>query len=55
VRADSAVECRTLAYASLDALADADPILHAKLLRNILRVVVGTLRGVNAEVEHLAR
>jgi glutaminase len=55
VCADSAVVCRTLAYARLDALADSDPILHGKLLRNILRVVVGTLRGVNAEVEHLAR
>jgi glutaminase len=55
VRADSEVECRTLAYGSLDALADSDPILHGKLLRNILRVVVGTLRRVNAEVEHLAR
>jgi glutaminase len=55
VRADSEVECRTLAYATLDALADRDPILHGKLLRNILRVVVGTLRVVNAEVEHLVR
>jgi glutaminase len=55
VCADSEVECCTLAYGSLDGLADSDPILHGKLLRNILRVVVATLRRVNAEVEHLAR
>jgi glutaminase len=55
VCADSEVECHTLAYERLDALADSDPILHGKLLRNMLRVVVGTLRRVNAEVEHLAR
>jgi glutaminase len=55
VRADSEVQCRTLEYATIDALATGDPVLYGKLLRNLLRVVVGTLHVVNTEVEHLAR
>ena len=55
VRADSTVECRTLSYTALDALADTDPALHAKLLRNLIRVVVSTLRTANAEVAQLRR
>jgi len=55
VRADTAVECRTLSYATLDALAVSDPVLHGKLLRNLLRVVVASLRVANAEVAYLTR
>jgi glutaminase len=55
VRADSPVECRTLPYAALDALAENDPVLHGKLLRNLLRVVVSSLRIANAEAAHLTR
>jgi CRP-like cAMP-binding protein len=55
VRADSEVECRTLSFAMLDALADTDPQLHAKLLHNLIRVVVSRLRSVNAEVAELVR
>ena len=55
VRADSEVECRTLSYATIDALAESDPTLHGKLLRNLLGVVMATLHGVNAEVAHLTR
>ena len=55
VRADSQVECRTLSYATIDALADSDPALHGKLLSNLLRVVMTTLHVVNAEVAHLTR
>jgi CRP-like cAMP-binding protein len=55
VRADSSVECRTLSYTALDALADTDPALHAKLLRNLIRVVVSTLRTANADVAQLRR
>ena len=53
VRADSPVECRTLPYAALDALAESDPVLHGKVLRNLLRVVLSSLRLANAEVAHL--
>ena len=55
VRADSAVECRTLPYATIDALAGTDPALHGTLLRNLLGVVISTLHGVNAEIAHLTR
>jgi glutaminase len=55
VRADSPVECRTLSYAALDALAESDPVLHGKLLHNLLRVVVASLRVANVEVAHLTR
>ena len=55
VRADSAVICRTLAYATIDGLATRDPALHATLLQNLLGVVVATLRQVNDEVAHLTR
>lgn len=55
VRADSEVECRTLAYETIDALAESDPALHGKLVRNLLGVVVATLHVVNAEVAHLTR
>ena len=55
VQADSRVECRTLRYETLDALAESDPVLHGKLLRNMLRVVVSSLRLANAEVAHLTR
>jgi glutaminase len=54
VRADSEVACRTLSYSLIDALADSDPVLHGKLLRNLLGVVVATLRIVNREVAHLS-
>jgi glutaminase len=50
VRADSAVVCHTLRYATIDALAATDPALHGKLLRNLLGVVVSTVRIVNTEV-----
>jgi glutaminase len=55
VRADSEVECRRLPYATIDGLAVTDPTLHGKILRNLLGVVVGTLRIVNDEVTHLTR
>jgi glutaminase len=55
VRADSEVICRTLPYATIDALGERDPVLHAKLLRNLFGVVVSTLHGVNAEIAHLVR
>jgi len=55
VRADSPVECRTLSYAAIDALAASDPALHGTLLRNLLGVVISTLHGVNAEIAHLTR
>jgi CRP-like cAMP-binding protein len=55
VCADSSVECRTLPFSTLDALAETDPALHAKLLRNLIRVVVCRLRLANAEAAQLAR
>jgi CRP-like cAMP-binding protein len=55
VCADSDVVCSTLPYATIDALAISDPALHATLLRNILSVVVASLRVVNTEVSHLHR
>jgi glutaminase len=51
VQADSDVECRTLPYVSIDGLAETNPVLHGKLIRNMLRVVVGTLHVMNAEVD----
>jgi glutaminase len=55
VRADSDVECRTLTFASLDSLMATDPQVHAKLLRNLMRVVVSRLRSTNAELAELTR
>ncbi len=55
VRADSEVECRTLAFATIDALADTDPALHSKLLRGLFRVAVSRLLALNAEVAELSR
>jgi glutaminase len=55
VRADSEVACRTLRYATIDALAEGDPALHGKVMRNLLGVVVATLHVVNAEIAHLTR
>jgi glutaminase len=55
VRADSEVEFRTLSYATIDALAESDPALHGRLLRNLLGVVVATLHVVNSEIAHLTR
>ena len=55
VRADSDVECRTLTFDSLDSLVATDPELHAKLLRNLLRVVVSRLHSSNAEIAKLTR
>ena len=55
VRADSDVECRTLPYASLDALARTDPLLYGKLLHRLAGGVASSLRRANAELEHLAR
>jgi glutaminase len=55
VQADSHVECRTLSYTTLDVLAERDPVVHGKLLHNMLRVVVSSLRLANAEVAHLTR
>jgi glutaminase len=55
VCADTEVTCATLPYATIDALAQSDPDLHGKLLRNLLQSVVGILHVVNAEVAHLTR
>jgi glutaminase len=55
VRADSDVECRTLRFEMLDALVTTDPQLHAKLLRNLVRVVVSRLRSLDAQVAELSR
>ena len=55
VRADSDVECQTLSFASLDALISTDPQMHAKLQRNLMRVVVSRLRSSNAELAELTR
>ena len=55
VRADSDVECRTLTFDSLDSLVATDPEMHAKLLRNLLRVVVSRLHSSNAEIAKLNR
>jgi glutaminase len=52
VLADSPVECRTLAYALLDDLARAEPMLYGKLLRNLLTVASASLRLANAELAH---
>jgi glutaminase len=55
VFADSEVECLCLSYALLDRLSTGDPVLHGKLLRNILGVVVASLRLANAETAQLSR
>lgn len=55
VYADSHVECLRLPYSLLDRLARGDPVLHGKLLRNVLGVVVASLRLANAETAHLSR
>jgi len=55
VRADSDVECRTLTFATLDSLLTTEPQLHAKLLRNLVRVVVSRLRSSDAQVAELSR
>ena len=54
VRADSDVECHVLAYGAIDALAESDPALHGKLLRNLLAVVVATIGRAQADVSRLA-
>jgi glutaminase len=55
VFADSDVECLRLPYHLLDRLAGADPVLHGKVLRNILGVVVASLRLANDEAAQLAK
>jgi glutaminase len=55
VFADSEIECLRLPYSLLDRLATDDPVLHNKLLRNILGVVVASLRQANAETAQLSR
>jgi glutaminase len=55
VRADSDVECRSLTFDLLDSLVATDPQLHAKLLRNLMRVVVSRLHSSNAEIAELTR
>ncbi len=55
VRADSNVECRTLTFDTLDSLSTDDPALHAKLLRNLIRIVVSRLRSLDAQVAELSR
>jgi len=55
VRADSDVECQTLSFASLDSLISTDPQMHAKLQRNLMRVVVSRLRSSNAALAELTR
>ncbi len=52
VLADSAVECGTLSYTLLDDLARAEPVLYAKLLRNLLKVASASLQLANAELAH---
>lgn len=53
VIADSRVECGTLRYSLLDDLATTEPVLHGKLLRNLLAVVASSLRLANAEIAQL--
>src|SRR5262249_62397360 len=55
VFADSAVECLRMPYSLLDRLATDDPVLHGKLLRNILALVGASLRRANAEAAQPAR
>lgn len=55
VRTDSNVECRTLSFGALDSLVVTDAHLHAKLQRNLMRVVVSRLPSLNAEVAELTR
>ena len=55
VFADSEIDCLRLPYSLLDRLATDDPVLHGKLLRNILGVVVASLRQANAETAQLSR
>jgi glutaminase len=55
VFADSGVEYLRLPYALLDQLATDDPVLQGKLLRNVLGVVVASLRRADAETAQLSR
>jgi glutaminase len=55
VRADSEVECRTLSFATIEALAESDPPLHGQLLRSLIRIVVSRLLAADAAVAELAR
>lgn len=55
VRADSDVECFTLPYATLDALARDDPVLHGKLLHGLIRIVVSRLLAADSAIAELAR
>ncbi len=55
VRADSDVECRSLTFDVLDSLVTTDSQLHAKLLRNLMRVVVSRLHSSNAAIAELNR
>ena len=55
VRADSDVECRSLTFDALDSLVTTDSQLHAKVLRNLMRVVVSRLHSSNAAIAELNR
>jgi glutaminase len=55
VRADTDVECRTLTFDALDSLVATEPQMHAKLVRNLMRVVVSRLHSSNAEIAKLTR
>jgi glutaminase len=54
VRADSDVECRTLPFGVIDGFRETNPVLHGKLLMNLLGVVVSLLGVMTAEARHLA-
>ena len=54
VVADEPVTCSTLAFADLEELAAAEPLVYGKLLRNLLSVVTDSLHRANAELRHLA-
>jgi glutaminase len=54
VRADSNVECRTLPFGIIDGFRETNPVLHGKLLKNLLEVVVSYLGVITAEAGHLA-
>jgi glutaminase len=54
VVADGPVACRTLPFALLDDLAENEPTLCAKLLRNVLAVVTASLHLANSELRHFA-
>jgi glutaminase len=53
VRADSEVECRTLSFRVIDGFRETNPVLHGKLLTNLLGVVVSSLGVMTSEVGHL--